>query len=171
MAYGQPMLTVLSRGIESLRNAFNRDADKTRLMFLVSPTCEMCRKGAMVMQSAVLDVTPDSSLHAYVAWVPILPGDSDRAAEESRTLVQDGRATHFWDEQRVLPQSFARVLGLPQDCPAWDVYLAYPPGVRWENEPPLPAFWHHQLGDTIDAPKLDGAAFAAQLQALLTADR
>ena len=31
-------LTVLTGGIEPLREAFNRDADKTRLLVLTSPT-------------------------------------------------------------------------------------------------------------------------------------
>jgi hypothetical protein len=30
--------------------------------------------------------------------------------------------------------------------PAWDVYLVYAPGVRWEGDtPPTPTFWMHQL--------------------------
>ena len=35
------------------------------------------------------------------------------------------------------------------------------------QSPPAPAFWHHQLGDEPQAPKLDGAAFAEQLRSLL----
>jgi hypothetical protein len=123
------------------------------------------------MQSSVLSTIDDLSLRAYVVWVPILPEDNYGAAVESSATASDGRATHFWDEQRVLPPSFARVLGLAQDSPAWDVYLAYSPGAKWEDAPPLPAFWHHQLGDLAAAPRLDGRAFAAQFQELLKTDR
>ena len=36
--------------------------------------------------------------------------------------------------------------------PAWDVYLLYPAGIRWETEvPPSPAFWMHQLSDPVAA--------------------
>jgi hypothetical protein len=127
----------------------------------------MCRQGASVIQTAVLDPISDPSLRAYVAWVPILPEDTSAPDEETRSLVPDPRASHFWDAERRLPGPLSRVLSLPEGWPAWDVYLAYPPGVRWESEPPAPAFWHHQLGDLAIAPRLDGEAFAVQLRSLL----
>jgi hypothetical protein len=113
------------------------------------------------MQSSVLATIDDPSLRAYVAWVPILPADTEEAARQSASLVSDGRALHFWDARKQLPAAFAPVLGLPKAWPAWDVYLAYPPGAAWDRTPPAPAFWHHQLGDTIDAPVLNGEKFAA----------
>ena len=119
------------------------------------------------MQTVVLDSLNDPSLRAYVAWVPILPEDTEAAARERAALVHDRRAQHFWDAQRALPGAFAAVLGLPEGWPAWDVYLAYTPGVVWNERPPAPAFWHHQLGDEPAAPVLDGAAFAAQVRAML----
>jgi hypothetical protein len=119
------------------------------------------------MQTAVLDTIDDPSLRVYVAWVPILPEDTEEMARESSVLVQDRRAQHFWDATRALPPMFAAILGLPDGSPAWDVYLAYPPVVMWDRRPPEPAFWHHQLGDEPAAPVLDGGAFAAQVRAML----
>ena len=127
----------------------------------------MCRQGASAIQTSVLDKIDDSSLRAYVAWLPILPDDNEPAARGSCGLVTDARAAHFWDEQRVLPERFASVLGLPEGWPAWDVYLAYPPGDTWDKTPPAPAFWHHQLGDLALAPKLDAPAFAVGVKAIL----
>lgn len=119
------------------------------------------------MQSAVLDTISDPSLRAYVAWVPILPDDKGAAARESRTLVPNARAAHFWDAGRALPPLFAAVLGLPEGWPAWDVYLLYDRGATWEQEPPAPSYWEHQLGDQPAAPKLDGMRFAAKVRAIL----
>ncbi len=130
----------------------------------------MCRQGASVIQTSVLDRIRDPSLRAYVVWVPILPDDNEAAALGACELVTDAGATHFWDEQRVLPDMFASVLGLPEDWPAWDVYLAYPPGVTWPNSiqnAPAPAFWHHQLPNLEIAPKLDAPAFARELDHLM----
>jgi hypothetical protein len=127
----------------------------------------MCRQGASVIQTQVLDQVADASLRIYVAWVPILPDDGGDAAKESSALVTDGRVSQFWDADKTLPPSFAPVLGLPNDWPAWDVYLAYPAGPTWDDEPQKPAFWHHQLGELDLAPKLDGEAFARQLRELL----
>lgn len=127
----------------------------------------MCRQGASAIQSEVLEQIDDSSLRAYIAWVPILPDDKHSEAVESMTRIPDARAAHFWDEQRALPELLNPVLSLPEGWPAWDVYLAYPPGATWAQAPPAPAFWHHQLGDEPKAPKLDAPAFAEQLRSLL----
>ena len=115
---------------------------------------------------------PDPSLRVLAAWVPILPDDNEHAVIESQRLMPDARATHFWDAQRVLPDAFAATLNLPADWPAWDIYMAFAPGVQWpegggDETPPPPAFWYHQLGDLALAPRLDGAAFALDLGKLL----
>lgn len=127
----------------------------------------MCRQGSSAIQSAVLETIPEASLRAYVAWVPILEGDGEGAAQESKALVADGRASHYWDEGRGLPDVFAKLLALPEGWLAWDVYLAYPSGVRWEEEPPAPSFWHHQLPELTLAPRLDGEVFAEGVRGLL----
>ena len=119
------------------------------------------------MQTAVLDEIDDPSLRVYVAWVPVLAEDVEAPDEQTLALVPDRRARHFWDAEGHLPKLFHSVLQLPADWPAWDVYLAYPPGVTWGDKPPAPAYWEHQLGHTLDAPMLDGRAFAAGVRALV----
>lgn len=160
-------VTSLSPLMEPLREAFNRDSGYVRLLMLTSPTCDMCRKGASLMQADVLDTVSDPSLRAYVGWVPILPEDKEPAAVESQALVPDPRAAHFWDAGRALPPLFAAVLGLPAGWPAWDVYLLYDRDAAWQQEPPAPSYWEHQLGDQPAAPKLDGARFAGRVRAML----
>ena len=127
----------------------------------------MCRQGASVIQTAVLEAIEGPSLRAYVAWVPVLPTDQSADAQEASSLVPDERASHFWDAEGTLARTFSRVLDLPSGCPAWDVYLAYPPGIRWELEPPGPPYWQHQLGGLAVAPQLDGETLAAHLRRIL----
>jgi hypothetical protein len=127
----------------------------------------MCRQGASAIQSSVLEQIDDPSLRAFVAWVPILPKDGEAAARTSTALVPDARAAHFWNAENTLARLFARTLDLPEGRPAWDVYLAYPPGPTWDDAPPAPSFWHHQLGELDIAPRLDGPAFAAGVRKLL----
>ena len=67
-------------------------------------------------------------------------------------------------------RGYREVLGISE--PAWDIYMVYPPGVRWEAElPPVPAYWMHQLGRpgklrVTKAPFLDPAAFEVQVKAI-----
>ena len=128
----------------------------------------MCRQGASVIQTAVLDRIREPLLRVYVVWVPVLPGDDTAPAQEARSLVPDQRAAHFWDGHGALPRLFSRVLHLPAGCPAWDVYLMYARGVRWTAEAPAPVSWQHQLGGLAAAPPLDGESFAANLRLVLS---
>ena len=127
----------------------------------------MCRQGASVIQKQVLDTVKDPSIRVYVAWVPILPSDGSAPDKDTLALVPDKRASHFWDAKGTLPVLFQKPLGLPKECVAWDVYLIYPPGVRWESEPPKPVYWQHQLGGVTTAPRLEGKTFASRLRKVL----
>lgn len=127
----------------------------------------MCRQGASVIQTAVLEAIKDPSLRVHVVWVPVLPADQRAPARDACLLVPDVRACHFWDAEGVLQRTFSCVLNLPSDCPAWDVYLAYPPGVRWDDDPPKPSYWQHQLGGMATAPQLDGETLAAHVRLIL----
>jgi hypothetical protein len=109
----------------------------------------------------VLAVLPVVPLAALVAWVPILAADATGPDEGNLALVGDERALHFWDVNRQLPPLFARLLELPDPIPAWDVYLVYPPGVRWDaDSPAAPAYWQHQLSRLQTGHRLDPETLA-----------
>ena len=131
----------------------------------------MCRQGASVIQTAVLDSIKDTSIRAYVVWVPVLETDQDAPDEETRSLVPDRRAAHFWDAAGILPKLFSGVLRLPTGYPAWDVYLIYPRGATWEREPPAPVYWQHQLPGVTAAPQLHGETFLERLRLVAGAKR
>jgi hypothetical protein len=85
-------------------------------------------------------------------------------------FVPDARATHYWDGTGVTMKGYRATLGLPED--AWDIYMVYWPGVRWEGElPPKPDYWMHQLGSEreprVNGPYLDPEVFAAQVGIVL----
>lgn len=83
-------------------------------------------------------------LHGLIVWVPMVPGDS---ALEAANLLSREKRFHLqgWDSQLSVGEELAKTLKLK--VPAWDVYLVYKPGVRWDTGPaPMPTFWMHQLG-------------------------
>jgi hypothetical protein len=113
----------------------------------------------------VLSRIASKKLTAFVVWVPQLFGTQPDAVRASR-LIDDPRAVHYWDGSDVTGIEFGRVL--PTPSAAWDVYLLYPPGIRWNaQQPPKPAFWMQQLG--IDnAPYLDASTLADRVRKLLS---
>jgi len=117
-----------------------------------------------VVSERVLDELPDEQLAVYVVWMPVLASDDRDAALESRSLVSDPRARHFWD----LDQSLGRALGRSLDLPrggnlAWDMYLVFEPEATWGDAPPEPTFWNHQLGFD-DRSLGDGSALREALE-------
>ena len=76
----------------------------------------------------------------------MLEGDCERAAVSSaERLDKAGLGVHFHDPGRAVGAAVAETLGGRGDV-AWDTYLFYPPGIRWDGTPPAPQDWYHQLG-------------------------
>jgi hypothetical protein len=81
-----------------------------------------------------------------IVWTLMLPGDSANAAQAATALVTDARACHYFDPERRAGRAIASRLG-GEGKIAWDIYLFFAPDAAWEDEPPLPLDWAHQLGD------------------------
>jgi hypothetical protein len=82
-----------------------------------------------------------------IVWIPMLLDDSEDAARAATALIPDARACHYFDPNRQAGRVLASRMG-GEGQVAWDIYLLFPPGVAWEDEPPLPIDWVHQLGNT-----------------------
>ena len=103
----------------------------------------------------------------YAVWEPILKTDNERAARKATALLDDPRVEHYWVSTRDVGKLFQDPIGLTTE-PAWDVYLVYPRGVSWDQSPPRPAFFMHQLGGRLPAEKrLHATKLAARLKAIL----
>jgi hypothetical protein len=164
-------LVALSADDAELRERFNADAGKVRLVTLLSPTCGTCLHAARAMERYLLEAVAGDGLAVYVVWGPMLERDSREAAAAATVHVPDPRAAHFWiDPPAVLAQVFARRLAL-ESGGAWDVFFLYPPGVRWPgDEPPAAADYFHALGDRLPAERrFDGEAIARRVRELMAA--
>ena len=97
------------------------------------------------MLAGVFKATSSEDLKGFIGWLPMLGTDDSIAASHQAAQFRDRRITEAWDGDRKAGVLFARRLGL--EGIAWDVYLVYRRGVRWEEEdrPPMPDFWMHQL--------------------------
>ena len=89
----------------------------------------------------------DPNLRAYIVWLPVLPsGAHEPAARRETKRIRDNRAMPFFDAEARAGKAYSSILHLPSGLPAWDVYLGFGAEVRWESNPPVPAYWMHQLG-------------------------
>jgi len=158
----------------ALPPCFNADVLLPRLLFLVSPTCEICVSGAMSAAHAVLSLPRAEAFRLYILWLPVLETDIPQAAERVQgRLPADDRLEHFWDHDLMLSRAYHQVLQLGQrprrHRVAWDIFLLYGAGIVWNEAPPVPEFWMHQLF-LEDVPKLDATVLRRQLEQRLHAD-
>src|SRR6185369_9909882 len=57
-------------GADAFRKIFNDDADRIRLLLILSPSCGLCQENAQMVERRVLDKVKDAHLRVYVLWAP-----------------------------------------------------------------------------------------------------
>jgi len=134
---------MLSVDADAVRKEFNASSDKVRIVALLSPTCPMCRSGHGIV-GQVLEKFSSPRLQAILVWEPMREGDGPVIAAQQADTIHDARIFQGWNKNRSVGKLFGETLGLHEI--AWDVYLIYKPGIKWEGrQPPSPSFWMHQL--------------------------
>jgi len=96
---------------QTLRDAFNADTGKIRIIALVSPTCGACLRGAADMQTHIFGPIPDQRLRGYIVWVPKLGGQETHVPQATHTIA-DPRAAHYWDGEGYLVHAYDQTLSL-----------------------------------------------------------
>jgi hypothetical protein len=159
-----------SRDMKELRDKFNQDKGKVRLLLLLSPTCPECLHGASEIQHKVLEKIKESDLRTYAVYLPILKTDQERSIPTAMKRFSDNRINFYWDSKGELAQNYSRILPLAHQ-PAWDIYLLFNRDEEWKTDPPAPDYWMHQLSGVSAERRLDGQKFADETNKLLRISR
>lgn len=154
---------------ESLKEAFNRDEGKVRIVTLLSPSCSYCIKGYRYMRK-ILDEVDDEDLRMYVVWLPMLSGDSRPLAERMSRKATDARVIYqAWDEARIAGKAYRDEMDM--EGVAWDVYYLYGPSATSVGSGPArPAYWEHQLSELPRDRYLSYDTFKAEVVKMLRED-
>ena len=86
------------------------------------------------MQTQVLRQYPDADLRVYVVWLPVMPLD---ARFDVADVMVDERATHFWDNERLVSDALGDAYGTPGQL-VWDAFFVFNPDATWADRPPQP---------------------------------
>ena len=165
----QPALRRLSKSGAELKEPFNQDRSRLRLIAVLSSSCPLCKSGVGVIQRYLLDRVADPRLAVYVVWEPVVDSDTEEAARAASRFIDDPRVVQFWAEDRFTGQAFEKALGAV-GSPVWDVYLLFADGQAWGDSVPAPSFLMSNLVSKTPLPahpRLDGTELAAKVQALL----
>lgn len=119
----------------------------------------------------VMKAIDDPRIRLYVVWGPMEEEDTEAHARKATVNAPDPRATHFWTDDDVLADTWAQVLGVVDDEAAYDTYMIFPPGARWEDKPPVPPYfmWIEKQGLPKET-KFNGIRFAEQVRRFLGAE-
>ena len=97
------------------------------------------------MQQAVVRGALQPDISVGIVWINMLPFDNALTARLMARTMKAPCVRHFHDPGKQVGKIIAQSLGAPGKV-AWDIYLFYPKGIRWNDGPPPPAVWAHQLG-------------------------
>jgi hypothetical protein len=163
MANGE--MISLAESLRPLKDRFNQNKDKARLITLLSPTWPMWYEmGTRAVRQAVAEQFPKAQISISVIWLPIMETDGPEAAQKVLGAIPDPRAQHFWDPEKSAGKAIAKSVGYDGRV-AWDFYLFYPPGAEWQAGPPEPAVWMYQPSDDWTEPEhmREGEALMVEL--------
>lgn len=99
------------------------------------------------MLKSVLKDFPKADLDVSIVWIDMLPNDNAAAAAKSAKIFDDPRVRQFHDSRatRLAGKAFAHGLIREGAGVAWDIYMFYDKDARWDDHPPEPIEWMHQL--------------------------
>lgn len=162
-----PSLWKLSAEGQELKELFNLDDGKVRLLLILAPTNGTCRMGANLVERYVLDRIDDPRLAVYVVWEPRDPADTEEKARGAARFLSDPRVSHFWAGNGFAGKEFKNVIGFTGESPAIDVYLLFPAEGRWTGPAPAPTSFMHYRPELPKERAMHAENLAGEVEALL----
>jgi hypothetical protein len=168
-----PTYVVMGEDLQQVKDDFNANAGRVRLLFISGPTCGICLRGMADLNDAFIAASQgDGRLVTFVVHVPALGAREEHVAA-TIPLLQGHRIHHYWEDTGIIGQHFSEVMDV--DMYVWDFWTIYGPDARWDGVlPPAPDYWEHQLGVTSGRfrgfPRekvLDAEQFAAEAASYL----
>lgn len=140
-----PAYTVIERDLQTLKDDFNANTGKVRLLFLNGPTCGICLRGMADLNDAFLaEHQNDDRLVTFVVHVPTM-GAREKHVAETIPLLNGPRIHHYWEDSGIIGQHFQETMDV--EYYVWDFWAIYGPEATWEGLlPPQPEYYEHQLG-------------------------
>jgi len=137
--------TVIEQDLQVLKDAFNANQGRVRLMFLSGPTCGICLRGMADLNDAFLaEHQNDDRLISFVVHVPTM-GAKEKHVAETIPLLNGPRIRHYWEDSGIIGQHYREVMDVEHYV--WDFWAVYGPGITWDGLlPPKPEYFEHQLG-------------------------
>lgn len=152
---------VLGDDLQQLKDDFNANEGRVRLMFLSGPTCGICLRGLADLNDEFIAASQnDDRLVTFVVHVPALGAREEHVAD-TIPLLDGPRVHHYWEQSGIIGSHFTDVMDV--NMYVWDFWTIYGPEARWEGAlPPKPDYYEHQLGGFPRAKMLNAERFGVE---------
>jgi hypothetical protein len=139
----------MGEDLRQLRDDFNANEGRVRLLFLSGPTCGICLRGMADLNDAFVAASQhDDRLVTFVVHVPTLGAREEHVAD-TIPLLDGPRVHHYWEDSGIIGNHYRDVMEV--DVYVWDFWAIYGPTATWEETlPPKPDYYEHQLSGFID---------------------
>jgi hypothetical protein len=136
---------VMGEDLQQLKDDFNANEGRVRLVFLSGPTCGICLRGMADLNDEFIAASQnDDRLVTFVVHVPTL-GAKEHHVADSIPLLDGPRVHHYWEESGIIGQHYTEVMDVYMYV--WDFWAIYGPDAVWDGIlPPVPGYYEHQLG-------------------------
>jgi hypothetical protein len=101
------------------------------------------------VSSHVIAARRDGVPEVMVVWGAVLPDDDRAAAGAAAASLDAPGVRQYWDADMALGRLLGEHLGVDPQPFAWDVYLYYEWDATFEEGPPTPMAWAHQMGGAV----------------------
>ncbi len=144
---GENSYVILGEDLQQLKDDFNANEGRVRLMFLNGPTCGICLRGMADLNDEFIAASQnDDRLVTFVVHVPTLGAKEEHVAD-TIPLLNGPRVHHYWEDTGIIGSHYSDVMDVGMYV--WDFWAIYGPDARWEGTlPPKPDYYEHQLGVT-----------------------
>ncbi len=144
---GENSYVILGEDLQQLKDDFNANEGRVRLMLLNGQTCCICLRGMADLNDAFIAAGQnDDRLVTFVVHVPALGAREEHVAD-TIPLLNGPRVHHYWEDTGIIGSHYSDVMDVGMYV--WDFWAIYGPDARWEGTlPPMPDYYEHQLGVT-----------------------
>ncbi len=95
---------------------------------------------AVVELQQILEKHPDGKIKVMLLWGPLMQTDTSSITRRMMQYIRDERVDNYWDLWRWGYRTYTENLKIPE-FEAWDLFIFYEAGKKWEGTPPVPTFW------------------------------
>lgn len=122
----------LDLALQPLRKDFEDHYGQIRVVAVLAPTCGNCVQNADRLYNSVRPWAEEHDAEIFMIWGSVLPPDTELRCSQRVEEFPSPRIHHYWDDSGRTTRAFGRMLDLPRNGDAYDVFFAYGPEATWD---------------------------------------